>query len=120
MQLKERLELITDTVTPYKMASVIYFDSSENPCSFDYKYAFKKIEKWKKENVGVFFSSMPINKWMPTSLLSPEILETYMRVTKEIDQEHYKTIMDSISTISSEIKINKETLSTLNLEKSII
>lgn len=119
-QLDERLEMIIDSLTPYKIASVIYFDASENPYSFDYQYAFKKIEKWKKEKVSDFFLSTPAKSLIPPSLWSEEVLETYMKVANQVDQEHYQTIFDSISGLLSDEDLRKEWYKTLQLEKSII
>jgi hypothetical protein len=119
-QLMERLEMILDTETPYKVASVIYFDESEDPYSFDYQYAFKKIEKWKKGGLESFFLTTPASKLIPPSLLSEEVLKTFMKVTQEIDREHYQTILESISGVLSDKEKKSDWLKTLNLEKSTI
>ena len=65
-QLKERLEWIYDTDIVYKLASVVYFDETENPEDYDWVYCQRKIEKWKKEStVTDFFLSMPIVELIP-------------------------------------------------------
>lgn len=120
VQLSERLEMIIDSVTPYKVASIVYFDASEDPYTFDYQYAFKKIERWKKENVLSFFLSLPVKNLIPPSLLSEEVLESFMKITREIDKAHYQTILDSISTTLSDSEKKKEWYKTLKLEESII
>ena len=86
LQLKERLELAVDSLTPYKVASVIYFDETEDPYGFDYGYAMKKIEKWKKEDVGSFFLQTPLKNLIPSTLLSEETLESYMKVAEQFEK----------------------------------
>lgn len=65
-QLKERLDWIYDTDIVYKLASVVYFDETENPEDYDWVYCQRKIDKWKKEStVTNFFLSMPIKELIP-------------------------------------------------------
>lgn len=121
LQLKERLEMIIDSMTPYKVASVIYFDETEDPYSYDMNYAMTvKIPKWKKENVGSFFLQTPLKSLIPSTLSSEETLESYMKVGREMDKMHYQTITEAISQLSSNNPKMKELLSALNLEKNII
>jgi hypothetical protein len=120
LQLKERLDMVIDSLTPYKVASVIFFDATEDPYSFDYGYAMKKIEKWKKEDVASFFLQTPLKSLIPSTLLSEENLENYMKVAREVDQTHFKTILDVTSQVLSENQKNSEWLKKLKLEKSII
>jgi len=105
-QLKERLEMIIDSETPYKLASVLYFDDTESPFTYDYNYANKKIAKWKKENLNDFFLSTPVNQLIPSSLLSEETLQSYLKVAEQVDQEHFQTIL---STISGSLSNQKKT-----------
>jgi hypothetical protein len=120
LQLKERTELIIDSLTPYKVASVIFFDKTENPYSFDYAYALKKIEKWKKESVSSFFLQQPLKSLIPSSLWSEENLESYMKIAREIDLEHYQTILSAASRVLSEKEMNSDWWKELKLEKSLI
>lgn len=119
MQLKERHEMIIDAVTPYKVSAVIYFDETEDPWSFDYNYAFKKIERWKTLKSD-FFLSTPAQNLIPSTLLSNESLENYLRIATQIDKEHYKSILDVLSRVLSEKEKNSGWLNRLKLEKSII
>ncbi len=75
LQLKERLEMVIDSLTPYKVAAVIFFDKTEDPYAFDYSYAMQKIEKWKKEDVASFFLQAPLKSLIPSSLLSEETIQ---------------------------------------------
>jgi hypothetical protein len=120
LQLKERLEMVIDSLTPYKVAAVIFFDKTEDPYSFDYDYAMKKIERWKKEEVARFFLQTPLKSLIPSSLLLEENFQNYMKVAKEVDKVHYKDILDVTSQLLSEKEKNSEWLKKLKLEKSII
>lgn len=64
--LKEKLNFIVVPDLVYKLASVVYFDATENPNEYDFGYGAKKIEKWKKENdINAFFLSKPITDLVP-------------------------------------------------------
>jgi hypothetical protein len=120
LQLKERLEMAVDSLTPYKVASVIFFDATEDPYSFDYNYALKKIEKWKKEDVASFFLQQPLKSLIPSTLLSEENLKNYMKVAQEVDKTHFTNILDATSQLLSENQNNKEWLNALRSEKNTI
>jgi hypothetical protein len=120
LQLKERLEMVVDSLTPYKVAAVIFFDKTEDPYSFDYGYAIKKIERWKKEDVASFFLQVPLRSLIPSSLLSEEAIQSYMKVAEQVDKTHYKDILDVTSQVLSGKETNSEWLKRLKLEKSII
>lgn len=120
LQLKERLEMVVDSLTPYKVAAVMYFDDTEDPYGFDYSYALKKIERWKKEDVGSFFLQTPLKNLIPSTLWSEETLQSYMKVAQEMDKEHIKSILDAISQQSSMNPKRSELLKVLNLEKNLI
>jgi hypothetical protein len=120
LQLKERLEMVIDSLTPYKVASVIYFDETEDPYSYDYSYGMKKIERWKKENISSFFLQTPVTNLIPSQLLSEENLENYMKVARELDKTQYQNILDAISHLSSEKGNSPDWLKVLKLEKNLI
>jgi len=97
MQMKERLELIISPETVYKCASVVYFDKTESPFGFDYKYSFEKIASWKKLGVSDFFLLQPLRKLIPSLDISDEDLKIYIQVGKKMEEEHLR-VLDSIST----------------------
>jgi hypothetical protein len=47
--LKQRLQMPTDVDLLYKLASICFFDKSENPAVYEPAYAEKKIAKWRKD-----------------------------------------------------------------------
>lgn len=108
-QLKERLDLIFEPELVYKLASVIYFDETENPYKYDFKYGIEKVARWKKQNIADFFLSLPIKKLLPQTDLSNQDLEDYSRITKALTKEH----LDSIFTIASGKSRKSELFNTL-------
>lgn len=63
----ERMENITNVDLMYKLASVLYFDASENPYSYDTEYAEKKIKLWRKDNdIESFFLKTPLSDYLPS------------------------------------------------------
>lgn len=118
-QLEERNSLVIDSVGHLRAASVIYFDETEDPYGFDYAYAYKKIERWKKSHQG-FFLQTPLKKLIPSLDWSEETLQNYLTISREVDKAHYQTVLDTLSQILSETEKNKEWWKRLKLEKSII
>lgn len=97
-QLKERMEFIVDADLIYKLASVMYFDASENPYKYDFAHGFKKIAKWKNENeVEDFFLNTPIKNFIPFLDILDKDLASYLRVTEKIKTNHESTISEILS-----------------------
>lgn len=97
-QLSERMEFIVDADLIYKLASVMYFDSNENPYKYDFAHGFKKIAKWKLENdVEDFFLNTPIKNFLPFLDMLEKDLESYLRVTEKIKKHHKSTISGILS-----------------------
>lgn len=115
MQLEERLDLIIDHEILYKLASVIYFDKTENPYSFDYKYSLEKMKIWKEEKAYDFFLLQPLQKFMPSKDISETDLKNCMQIADLMTQEHLETI----STMLSESDKSKEFYKILGLVKSL-
>lgn len=97
-RLKERLALAIDTDLVYKLASVVYFDGSENPAMYEMKYGLEKIEKWKKhEDVASFFLRQPIQKLVPYLNGQEERIQTYQKVVDKLKQEDWSKVLDMLS-----------------------
>lgn len=63
----ERMKMVFDPDMVYKLASVVFFDQSENPHRYDQKYAQKvKIPRWRK-SLGDkdFFLLKPLGRLIP-------------------------------------------------------
>lgn len=97
-QLKERMDFIVDSDLLYKLASVMYFDTNENPYQYDFAYGSKKIAKWKNEReVSDFFLNTPIKDFIPFIHILENDLESYLRVTEQVKNQHQKTISNQLS-----------------------
>lgn len=64
--LKERADFIFEPVTMMKLASVIFFDETEDQNIYDAAYGQKKIERWSKDP-NLFFSLTSIKQLIPYS-----------------------------------------------------
>lgn len=91
--LKQRLSLSVDVETLYKLASVCFFDETENPYIYEQAYAEKKIERWRKDQkVAAFFSQKPLKELMPFLANVGFDLDTYTTINEEINQTHEQLI----------------------------
>lgn len=104
-QLKDRLDHVIASDTVWKLASVVFFDETENPYDYDYKYGIEKIKLWKKEkDIANFFLNTPINKLLPYLDMSEADLATYMKVGEALTKEQIKTL----SEYTSKTGVNKD------------
>ena len=96
-QTLERLDYIVDYEAILKLASVIYFDETENPYDYDFKYGAKKIALWKKEKPDDFFLSQPIQKLMPQINLSKTDLDIYRTMMNQMTKTQIEVILSHLS-----------------------
>ncbi len=95
-QLHERLEWVMDTDIVYKLASVVFFDSTEKPERYEPKYALEKIARWKKDTeVTDFFALAPLKKLVPFLGESSLNFRAYSAAQHEINQLHWANISGS-------------------------
>ena len=91
--LEERLNLTIDVELLYKLASVCFFDKTENPCVYEPAYAEKKIARWRKDQkVAAFFSQKPMKELMPFLTNVGLDLDAYMPINQEINQTQEQLI----------------------------
>ena len=87
--LKQRLTMATETDLMYKLASVVYFDKTENPAVYEPEYAEKKIAKWRKDKgVHDFFTQQPLTELKPSSMNVSTDLDTFSAMIEEINKIH--------------------------------
>lgn len=99
--MKQRLALPTDVDLLYKLASVCFFDETENPCTYEPAYAEKKIAKWRKDKgVTDFFSQTPLLELMPFLQRVDVDLSAYTPINNRINKE----MKDALQTILSDEK----------------
>lgn len=96
--MRQRLSLTTDVELLYKLASVCFFDESENPCTYEPEYAERKIAKWRKDKkVTDFFSQTPLLELMPFLRNVDTDLSTYTPLNERLNAQ----MMDVLHTINS-------------------
>lgn len=82
---KERMALIIEPDLVYKLASVVYFDESENPYRYDMRYNEQKIKKWKADqSLQDFFLSQPLVQLIPYLSELAENLQIYSEVATKV------------------------------------
>lgn len=97
--LKQRLELMTDTGLLYKLASVVFFDKTENPAVYEPAYAEQKIAKWRKDKeVTAFFSQRPLLELIPSLQSVGADLDTYTELQEELKKIQEKALRMASST----------------------
>ena len=97
-QLIERLTWIYHEDLVYKVASVVFFDAKENPDDWEWNYAAKKIEHWKKhENAAAFFLHQPIQRLLPFLNASKQNTPDYSAIQKGIDKAQLESIYENLS-----------------------
>lgn len=96
--LKERLNLALFPDHIYKLASVIFFDETESPYTYDYTYNDKKIEEWKRHGGTLdFFMQTPLKDLIPSLKLPGTHVEVFSQVAQKIDALHQKDLRDILS-----------------------
>jgi len=98
-QLKQRLELPKEPDLMYKLASVVFFDQTENPAVYEFKYGENKIRQWKKTvSMEDFFLSKPLVELIPYLKYAGANLLQFSQMTERVTKEH----SDNISAMLSE------------------
>ncbi|MCM1034947.1 MAG: hypothetical protein NC229_08535 [Bacteroides sp.] len=91
--LKQRLTMSTDTDLLYKLASVCFFDKTENPSVYEPDYAERKIAKWRKDKgVRDFFMQKPLLELMPFLQSVDTDLDIYSQMCQELNKIHSEAV----------------------------
>lgn len=89
--LKKDAEIGADLDTYYQLASIYFFDESENPYKYNPVENKNKIKIWKKYNVNTFFLTMRIGHLLDLSPIQVKALqkssETREKLLKELKEE---------------------------------
>ena len=97
-QLRQRLDWVVVPDHAYKLASVVYFDVSENPEKYEIGYAKKKIEHWKANtDVAAFFLQKPVRTLMPFSDEFAAIFQDYSEAITKVDLHHSHNLCTKFS-----------------------
>lgn len=96
--LKERLNLAPYPDHIYKLASVVFFDETESPFSYDFDYNAKKIEQWKKNpELLDFFLTMQFQDLMAFGSMPKERVQSYFKTANLIDKIHQQNLQEVLS-----------------------
>lgn len=91
--LKERLDLASFPDHIYKLASVLFFDESESPFSYDMNYNRKKMAAWRADpGMLPFLVQVPLKDMMQFSNMPGENLKTFFNVADAVNEMHIEKI----------------------------
>lgn len=92
--LRERLTMLPVPDHIYRLASVIFFDGTENPYFYDRKYAEQKIKLWKEDpDMLSFFLRTPLRDLIPFLGSHETSLSTYGGVIEMLNEFHLKEVL---------------------------
>lgn len=118
--LKERLTMFYPPDLIWSLASVLFFDETENPYSYDSVYAEQKIARWKKsKDIYDFFLLQPFQSLMPRSGLSKEDFRNFLRIANLIDQKHWEALLPAFSSNPRKTSFIKNALSQLKQDEAL-
>lgn len=115
--IQSRLELAFEPETIKRLASVTYFDDTEDLSDFSMQKGEEKRKWWDKHNTLDFFLTNPISELLGMKGISLESLQAYIQETTEI----LKELTLPVPQLSQEdiLENGKKTLSTLPKETQI-
>ncbi len=97
-QLKVRLGLKTETEILYRIASVVFFDKTENPVLYDQAYCEQKIAHWKShKGVADFFLQQPLMELIPYLQNVDVNLDTFSPLVDAMNSLHGEKIQSITS-----------------------
>jgi hypothetical protein len=82
--MESRMVQAFEVDTTYSLASVIYFDETEDLYSYDREYNKKKVAAWKEARAVDFFYTRPMKELLGLSDTSPEDLRQYIDQQTEL------------------------------------
>jgi len=91
--LMEKTKFVVSPEVVYKLASVLYFDATEDPTKFDYNHAHNKISKWKEHDMDSFFLNTPVKELIPYTDISKEDLNTYINTASLVEDSHQNHLL---------------------------
>lgn len=99
--LRERLDLVPFPDHVFKLASVTFFDESESPYFYDWKYNLAKIKKWEKDPEMLSFFLKRLLPDLIPSLESQGInAGNYSHLLGMINEIHLTEIREQLSKVN--------------------
>lgn len=105
MRTHAKLGFMPDNIQ--RLASVVYFDESEDLRDYDQKYGEKKIKDWLSDGKYSFFLTRPIDELLNIRGISVESLQIYISQQRAIITELTSAPVMQSSPTSSEDGIEK-------------
>ena len=90
--MESRLELNFEPETARNLASVVFFDDTEDMEDFDQEYGKKKLELWDKHKFSAFFLTKPMDELLGVRGISEDTLKTYIKEAEEIT-EYWSSVL---------------------------
>lgn len=91
--IRSRCNMGFEPETIERLASVVYFDESEDLSDYNPDYGTKKIEIWKKKDFLGFFMTKPIEELCSLKDISEESLRSYITQI-EVSKKIYADLME--------------------------
>lgn len=85
--LETRISLAFEPETVERLASVVYFDDTEDLSTWDRKYGAEKVAFWKANKSMDFFLTSPMGELLGVNGISIESLEEYIQTATGIIQD---------------------------------
>lgn len=96
--LKERLALVPFPDHIYKLASVTFFDETESPYGYDFKYNEAKINEWKRDPEMLdFFLRTQFKDLIPHLNTLNGSAGMYFGVAEKVNNMHQQYLQDQLS-----------------------
>jgi hypothetical protein len=95
--LRARLKWGHNTDLLYELASVVAFDESESPFTYDADYAAEKIAFWKanmNKELAAFFLNQPIREFLPSGVVSASALMVFLEGQQRERQNLNKLLLE--------------------------
>lgn len=90
--MESRLELNFEPETARNLASVVFFDESEDMEDFDLEYGKKKLELWDRHKFSAFFLTKPMDELLGVRGISEDTLKNYIKEAQEIT-EYWNSVL---------------------------
>ena len=113
-RLKERKDLTISIQLSIKLATVKYFDETENPFGYQHDYNQRKMEYWmQNSDVPAFFLNLPENQYLASG---PELQKSLKDFLQGESLMNLKMLEHHFSVLQSE-DTNPDLQKTLDLQK---
>lgn len=82
--MRSRTKLMFEPATIKRLASVVYFDETEDLSDYDQEYCEAKVKFWEKHGCYDFFLTRPIVELLNLKGISVESLKIYMKEAEQV------------------------------------